>query len=57
MPDITGPLVDLVTRWIGDYGALVTSGDMGSAVNGARRLAETFDSLRELNGQPVTSAA
>src|SRR5436190_24386138 len=22
MPDITGPLVDLVTRWIGDYGAL-----------------------------------
>ena len=42
---------------IGDYGALVTSGDMGSAVNGARRLAETFDGLRELNGQPVTSAA
>jgi hypothetical protein len=41
---------------IGDYGALVTSGDMGSAVNGAHRLADTFDALRELNGQPVTSA-
>lgn len=30
---------------------------MGSAFNGARRLAETFDALRELNGQPVASVA
>jgi phthiodiolone/phenolphthiodiolone dimycocerosates ketoreductase len=37
---------------IGDYGALVNSGDMGSAVSGARRLAETFAELRRLNGQP-----
>jgi phthiodiolone/phenolphthiodiolone dimycocerosates ketoreductase len=42
---------------IGDYGALVNSGDMGSAVSGARRIAECFDALRELNGQPLKGAA
>ncbi|HEY2163305.1 MAG TPA: LLM class flavin-dependent oxidoreductase, partial [Gemmatimonadaceae bacterium] len=42
---------------IGDYGALVNSGDMGSAVSGARRIAECFDALRELNGQPTKGAA
>ena len=42
---------------IGDYGALVTSGDMGSAVSGARRLAETFAALRRQNGQPEPSLA
>lgn len=42
---------------IGDYGALATSGDMGSAVSGARRLAETFDALRRLNGQATSTAA
>ena len=43
---------------IGDYGALVTSGDMGSAVSGARRLAECFAALRRQNGQtePVAAA-
>jgi hypothetical protein len=38
---------------IGDYGALVNSGDMGQAVEGSRRLAECFDHLRRLNGQPT----
>jgi hypothetical protein len=42
---------------IGDYGALVNSGDMGSAVSGARRIAECFDALREQNGQPTKGAA
>jgi phthiodiolone/phenolphthiodiolone dimycocerosates ketoreductase len=38
---------------LGDYGSLVTAGDMGSAVEGSRRLAECFDHLRRLNGQPT----
>lgn len=36
---------------IGDYGSLIYSGDMGSAVSGKNRIAETFDLLREQNGQ------
>jgi phthiodiolone/phenolphthiodiolone dimycocerosates ketoreductase len=36
---------------LGDYGSLVTAGDMGSAMDGSRRLAECFDELRRLNGQ------
>ena len=38
---------------LGDYGSLVMAGDMGSAVDGSRRLAECFDHLRRLNGQPT----
>lgn len=38
---------------LGDYGSLVMSGDMGSAVEGSRRLAECFDHLRRLNRQPT----
>lgn len=41
---------------LGDYGSLVNSGDMGQAVEGTRRLSETFDHLRRLNGQPTRGA-
>jgi phthiodiolone/phenolphthiodiolone dimycocerosates ketoreductase len=41
---------------LGDYGSLVMAGDMGSAVDGSRRLAECFDHLRRLNGQPTKLA-
>jgi len=40
---------------IGDYAALVNSGDMGQAVEGSRRLTECFAHLRRLNGQPETA--
>ncbi|HEY1970027.1 MAG TPA: LLM class flavin-dependent oxidoreductase [Pseudonocardia sp.] len=43
---------------LGDYGSLVNSGDMGQAVEGTRRLTETFDHLRRMNGQrPLALAA
>jgi hypothetical protein len=32
------------------------AGDMGSAVDGSRRIAECFDHLRRLNGQPTKLA-
>jgi phthiodiolone/phenolphthiodiolone dimycocerosates ketoreductase len=38
---------------LGDYGSLVAAGDMGSALDGSRRLAECFNQLRRLNGQPT----
>jgi len=41
---------------LGDYGSLVMAGDMGSAVDGSRRIAECFDHLRRLNGQPTKLA-
>lgn len=37
---------------IGDYGSLVTSGDMGQALEGSQRITALFDHLRKLNGQP-----
>jgi phthiodiolone/phenolphthiodiolone dimycocerosates ketoreductase len=49
------PFIDAGANHImlGDYGSLVSAGDMGSAVDGSRRLAECFDHLRRLNGQQV----
>lgn len=42
---------------LGDYGSLVNSGDMGQALEGTRRLTDTFEHLRRLNGQPSTMGA
>jgi hypothetical protein len=40
-----------------DYGGLVTVGDMDDAAQVARRLHETYDHMRRLNGQPTKLAA
>jgi phthiodiolone/phenolphthiodiolone dimycocerosates ketoreductase len=40
-----------------DYGALVSSGDLGQAAAGGRRLSECYQELRQLNRQPTLTAS